>query len=97
MRVMQSMEYDDEDKLDAVLPMPATKPDFPYNLRISLTERELKKLDLDPKDAEVGGMIHGFFMGRVTSVRIDPDEKCCVEIQIEDLGIESEDEENEED
>ena len=100
-RQMQSMELDDEDKLDAVMPiaMPA-KPDFPYGLQICLTEKEFKKLDLDPSEAQVGGMVHGHFMGRITSVSASDNDggSCCrVEIQIEDLAIESEDAENDED
>ena len=44
---MVSMELDDEDKLDAPMPikMP-NKPDFPYGLRICLNEKELKKIGL---------------------------------------------------
>ena len=35
------MELDDEDKLDAIMPIPMdNKPDFPYGLRICLTEKE---------------------------------------------------------
>lgn len=98
--VMRSMELDDEDKIDAVMPMPmAEKPDYPFGLRICMTEKELEKLDLDPAGAEVGGMIHGHFIGRITSVSCNDTEggqSCRVEVQIEDLAIESEDEENEE-
>lgn len=100
MRVMKSMELNDESKLDAVMPISMPdKPDYPYGLRISLTNEELDKLDLDKADAEVGGTIHGFFMARITSVsenEVNGGEKCCrIELQIEDLGIESEDQENE--
>ena len=96
---MVSMELDDEDKLDAIMPIPMdNKPDFPYGLRICLTEKELDKLELDHSDAIVGGMVHGHFMAKITSVSMTETdgEKCCrVELQIEDLSIESEDEENE--
>jgi hypothetical protein len=99
MKHMKSMELDDEDKLDIHEAMPILKPDYPCGLRISLTEKEFEKLGLDHTEAEVDGMVHGFFMGRVTSVSQNQNgdgSKCCrVEIQIEDLGIESEDEENE--
>src|SRR5258708_39150071 len=100
MIVMKSMELDDEQKLDAVMPiaMP-TKPQYPYGLRICLTHEELEKLGLDiPGREAVGGMVHGHFMGRVTeiSAREGEDESTGrVEIQIEDLAIESEDAENE--
>lgn len=100
MRVMKSMELDDEDKLDTAMPIAMPdKPDYPYGLRITLTDKELAKLDLDHTDAEVGGTIHGFFMARITSVsenEVNGGEKCCrIELQIENLGIESEDAENE--
>lgn len=97
MIVMQSMELDDEDKLDACLPMPCAMPDFPYGLRNSLSEKEFEKLGLDPADAFVGGVVHGHFMARITSVSAEEREgkkTCRIEWQIEDLAIESEDEEN---
>jgi hypothetical protein len=98
LHTMQSMEMTDDEKLDAPTPiaMPE-KPEFPYGLRISLTEAEFKKLKLEGSDAEVGGIFHGHFLARVTSVsKTDgPDGPCCrVEAQIEDLSIESEDVEN---
>lgn len=101
MRVMHSMELDDEEKLDFVAPIPLPdKPEFPFGLRICLTDRELKKCDpdFDAKDAVVGGIFHGHFMARITSVSSNdsPEGECCrVEAQIEDLAIESEDAENE--
>ena len=60
----------------------------------------LEKLGLDAPDGEcVGGTVHGHFMGRITSLSSNSGESgdCCrIEIQIEDLAIESEDAENEE-
>ncbi len=100
MRHMVSMEFSDDEKLDAIMPIPMPKgPEFPCGLRCCLTEAEFQKLDLDPSEAEVGGMFHGHFMARITSVSSSEGEsgKCCrVEFQIEDLEIESEDAENEE-
>lgn len=98
MIVMKSMELDDEDKIDACMPiaMPC-KPDFPYGLRITLTHKEFENLGLDPSCAEVGGIFHGHFMARITSVSAEQTnggESCRVEAQIEDLAIESEDDEN---
>jgi hypothetical protein len=95
------MERTDEEKIDHLAPIAAmsSAPDFPHGLRISLTQDEFEKLDLDHTAAEVGGMVHGHFMGRLTSVsqhQRDDKATCCVEIQIEDLGIECEDDENEE-
>ena len=98
LRPLTSMEYDDEDSLDACCPMPMPcKPDYPYGLRITLTDKELEKLKIDHADAFVGGTFHGHFMARVTSVSADEnsDRKSCrLEAQIEDLAIESEDEES---
>lgn len=97
---MVDMEMDDEEKLDAAMPMPIASPqDYPFGLRICLTEKELEKLNLDPEEAETGGYIHGHFMGCITSVTSedrDGKKSCRIEIQIESLAIESEDEENEE-
>ncbi len=99
MRHMKSMERSDDDKIDSLAAMPILKPDYPPGLRISLSEKEFEKLDLDHSVAEVGCTVHGHFMGRITSVsheQRDDNECCRVEIQIEELEIESEDEENEE-
>lgn len=99
-RPMVSMELSDDDKLDAVMPIPMpTKPDFPFGLRICLTEKECTKLGIDPADAFVGGMFHGCFMARITNVNVSDGENgptCRMEAQIEDMCIESEDAENEE-
>ena len=98
MRTMTSMELSDDESLDAIMPMPMpNKPEFPYGLRICLTEAEFEKLGLDHKEAETGGIFHGHFLARVTNVlQTDgPNGRSCrVEAQIEDLDIESEDEEN---
>jgi hypothetical protein len=95
---MVSMELDDESKIDAVQPYPMPdKPDYPYGLRICLTHEELAKLDLDPSDAFVGGIIHMHALARITSVSAsdgDSGPSCRVELQIEDMSIESEDSEN---
>jgi hypothetical protein len=99
MRHMASMELDDDEKLDFAAPIEMKRPDYPCGLRICLTEKEFEKLDLDHSEAEVGGTVHGHFIGRVTSASQETrdGETCCrVEIQIEELEIESEDEENEE-
>lgn len=100
MIVMKSMEFDDEDKLDAMLPIPMPdRPDYPYGLRICLTEKELEKLGIDCAEACVGGTFYGHFMACITTVSSEKreDKDCCrIEAQITDLAIESEDEENNE-
>ncbi len=101
MMPMRSMELDDEDQFDMVPVSPGmAKPLYPYGLRITLTDKELEKMDLDHSEAFVGGIIHLHAMARITSVsENDTDQgKCCrIELQIEDMCVESEDEENEED
>ena len=98
MIVMKSLELDDEQKLDAVMPIPMpTKPDYPYGARICLTHKDLEHIDCDPSCAVVDGIIHGHFIGRITSVSSSegpdgPDGR--VEIQMTDLCLESEDQEN---
>ena len=103
-RVMVSMEMDDEDKNDSLRPIPCETPDYPYGLRISLTEKEIAKLDLDHASLQVGGLIHLHGFARITSVGSSEhrsesgggkSQHC--ELQIEDLSIESEDAENEDD
>ena len=65
---MVSMELDDEDKLDTIQPYPMpTKPDFPYGLKISLTEKELEKLKLEA-DCGIGDSIDFMCHGVVTCV-----------------------------
>lgn len=93
------MELDDEDQSEYPQPISMSdKPRFPYGLRISLTEKELSKLGFDATEMVVGGLFHLHGMARITSVstneRQGGDPGCCVEAQIEDLEIESEDEEN---
>jgi hypothetical protein len=90
MIAMKSMELSDDDKLDAYAPMPLDKPDYPYGLRICLTDKELATLELDPADAVRGGrfMLQGIACITNVSINDGPDGKCYrVEAQIEDLGI----------
>jgi hypothetical protein len=97
---MVDMELDDEEKMDAIRPIPTDTPDYPYGLRIVLTSVELEKLDLDPSDAFVGGWVHLHALAKITSVSLhqsEDGEDCNrVELQICQMAIDSEDEENEE-
>lgn len=97
------MELDDADKVDFSMPIAGTAdkdiPQYPWGLRITLTERDLEKLGIDIKDMFVGGVVHGHFLARITcqSVSDGPNGACeRSEMQIEDLSLESEDAENEE-
>ena len=86
------LELDDEDKLDAVMPivMPS-KPDYPYGLRITLTHKELEKLGLELPD--VGDVIDLRAFATVTNVWCssgDGGDCCRVELQIEKIAVENE-------
>jgi hypothetical protein len=98
LRTMVSMELDDEEQLDAVMPLALdNRPEFPYGLKICLTSSEFGKLGIDPSDTQVGETFHLFGMARVTSVSMnDTAGGPCwrVEAQIEDMALESEDDEN---
>ena len=102
LRQMVDMELSDDESLDTVMPIPGDRPQYPYGLRICLTHQEFDKLGLDWRDAFVGGIVHGHFMGRITSVTASDHENnddgptARVEIQIESLLLESEDSENDE-
>lgn len=87
-----SLELDDEEKMDFCSPIPCERPDFPYGLRISLTENELEKLGLEA-DCDVGDMIDIRCFGTVTSVSLNDGEggkSCRIEIQIEKMAVENE-------
>ena len=91
---MVSLELDDEDQLDAIMPYPMSeKPKYPFGLRICLTEKELSKLDLDA-DCDVGDIIDIRAFARVTSVstnEMEDGKSCCrVELQIEEIAVEPE-------
>lgn len=81
------------------LPKKYAGPRYPYGLAICLGKEELDKLDLD-EDCEVGDTVHLFAMAKVTSAShremADGKTECRIELQITHLGVEDEDEENEE-
>lgn len=89
---MVSMELDDEDKMDTAIMVSGkeVQPDYPYGLRISLTEDELSKLKLDAKDAGVGDYLNLKIRACVKSIsshKADDGECCRVELQIEEMGM----------
>ncbi len=69
-------------------------PEYPWGLRICLSDAEMDKLGLDPKEADVGDMIDMRCFAIVTSVSMNQrgDGTNCarVELQIQKLAIESE-------
>jgi hypothetical protein len=98
---MTSLEYDDEEKLDQIMPIRMEqKPNYPCNACFALTDKEFDKLDADVTEVKKGDLFHMVVMARVSSVsrKDDSNGKCCrVEFQIEDMAVESEDDEVEED
>ena len=101
------MGYTDEDEYEmaksgSCSPM-ADQPKYPWGLQIRLSDKEFDKLaeageEFDPRDAFVGGEVHGFFMAKIVGVDMNERESgptCCVTLQIISLGIESEDAEDE--
>lgn len=102
---MADMRITDAEKAEDATCMPvgiASKsggPDYPYGLRISLTERELEKLRLNYADCEVGCLVDLRAFGEVMSISLDKredKETCRIEIQITHLEAENEDAEDEE-
>lgn len=90
---MVSMELTDDEKTDMMMPcLSSDRPDYPWGLRIRLTEKELEKMDIKP-DCEVGEVIDLRAFAVVTSVSTeqrDGKNSACVELQIERLAIENE-------
>ena len=105
------MELDDEDKLDLGIccgPSPDYSepkklvPQYPWGLRISLTQSEIEKLGLDEDDVEAGSCVHLKAFARVTNVSSESmrDSRTGevrnvsrVELQIEKIAVEDEDDE----
>jgi hypothetical protein len=75
------------------MPMVDNKPRYPYGLCICLNEESMEKLGIDELP-EVGTMIHGMFMAKVTSVRANATEENTskgMDLQITHLALEDED------
>lgn len=95
---MVSMELTEEEKLEDCMPCPPSignQPDYPYGLRISLTERELDKLGLE-EDPEIGDYIDLRAFACVTSASREQSAngpRRRIELTIERLAIEDEDRE----
>lgn len=85
----KSMEYDDEDSLDAPMPIAMLdKPQYPYGLRICLTDKELTKAGI-AEDCDAGDTIELLIRAKVTSKTVtDSDDGHCarIELQITDIA-----------
>jgi hypothetical protein len=88
------MELSDDEKIDREMPgATPSKPDYPWGLRISLTEKELEKLDLDCDECEDGDMVDLRAFAVVTSKSTethDGKRTCRIELQIQKLAVENE-------
>lgn len=95
-----SLELTDDEKIDTMACVPSIKnqPDYPYGLRINLNEGSLKKLEAAGLEGqpEIGDYIDLRCFARVTSVssnETDGGANRCVELQIEQMALESESDE----
>lgn len=94
---MADMELSDDEQYDYAMPLGGDKPKYPYGLQICLTDAELEKMGLDASAAlgAVGGMVHGHFIGQITSANLNAQAdgeapKSRIEIQIQLLAIDTE-------
>ena len=83
---MASMAYEDGEGMAETGPSLLSKPEHPYGLCFSLTERELKKLDLDAPD-DIGDVIHLNLMARVKRINKSEGGICNVECVITDAMV----------
>ncbi len=94
---VKSLELDDDEKLDYIMPMTMDRPDYPCGMRISLTEKEFEKLEIDYSGAKVGDVFIMKCVCKITSMsNYDNEgsgETCRCEAQITDCEIEGIEEE----
>lgn len=82
------MELDDEDKIDFCAPIKCAQPDYPYGLRITLDEKQLKKLGIEtPQVGEYLDLRAFACVKSVSSDSTDHGETCRVELQIEKIAV----------
>lgn len=87
-----------EMEVAVIAPPAADEPYYPYGLRITLTEEELDKLDLD-SDCEVGDMIHIHCLAKVCGINTNStvvSSSKTIQLQITHIACEDEEHENEE-
>lgn len=88
---LMPMKRDIEKVKEEMQPKDWAPPEYPYGLCLCLTKDILEKLNMDGELPDIGTIVKGGFMGKVTAVRASSDENSdnmTVEIQITDLGIE---------
>lgn len=86
------MELDDEDKIDMAMPIAMLdRADYPYGLRITLSDKELKKLGIPtPQVGDYMDMRAFCCVKSVSSDSTGDGETCRVELQIEKIAVENE-------
>ena len=76
------------------MPTVGDAPEYPFGLRICLSEAEMEKLGLDVADASVGDLVDMRCFAVITSVsqnqKADGTNCARVELQIQKLAVESE-------
>ena len=94
------LRYNDEDREDDMMTAPAgiafgrqPKPQYPYSMKVSFSEKELRKMKCSARDFKVGEILDIRAMGAVTAVR-EEEGNCCVEVQLERIACENEDDES---
>lgn len=88
--------------MDAIMPIPmAEKPSYPFGTQICLTDREIRKMGLDPDEFVKDGLVQMHVTARVTSTNKhesnDEGARHRIEFQIEDMCIDCTEEDEEED
>lgn len=101
-KMFVDMARSEEEIKEDSSPLSAANADkYPWGLRISLSQDELEKLDIEHSDLEIGATYHAHVMMKIVSISANETEggkkNCCVNMQITSMSVESEDQENEED
>lgn len=95
MKQLVSLELDPDEAADAAMPIPMDHvPRFPYGTRISLTDVEMKKLGIDPAEAQVGKyfMLTGHYCVTSVSSNETTDGTCFrMEAQMEQAEVDGDD------
>jgi hypothetical protein len=88
-----SMELTEDEKMGTIMPMEMPdRPEYPYGLRLCLTDVELGKMGLTD-DCEIGDLLDLRCFARVTSISKNVGEtnsSCRIELQITDIAAENE-------
>lgn len=67
------------------------EPEYPYGLCLHISQPELDKLGIKAEDYKIGDVIPLDAVAKVTGISQSSDGYSCLDLQITDLGIETED------